>query len=399
MLNSSFAQFLADRGVVALEQAKQRDREALEGYRQNIDCHLGDFDAYWSLRKEAERLRAEDRRGTESAQADDVRAAASATQARRRDRRAEGQGRRHPGRGPDRPGGPTDRAHRRSFVLPVGDARFPRATEGPDEDPAAPLGLEPQRTLPARCRRVLDRPARPPARSAGRSTRSIPSSNGRRRNSMPRRARTRADPARSDGPMNAGPRARTSSTQQIAGVDRRIKIRTETLARRFDRVLAVLEQLGYVEGWTLTDKGRRLTRLYGEGDLLVGEALAAGMFEGLRPGEAAALTSTVVYEARERTPLPGTLPTPALSDAYERLQRSVAADPPGRGRPRGAALPGARARVRGAAPGLGGGRHPGGPLGRDRDGARGFRPQLQAAARPPAPGRGGGGPGGCGGDP
>jgi ATP-dependent RNA helicase HelY len=110
-------------------------------------------------------------------------------------------------------------------------------------------------------------------------------------------------------------------TQQISGVDRRIKIRTETLARRFDRVLAVLEQLGYVEGWTLTDKGRRLTRLYGEGDLLVGEALAAGMFEGLRPGEAAALTSTVVYEARERTPLPGTLPTPALSDAYERLQR------------------------------------------------------------------------------
>jgi len=92
-------------------------------------------------------------------------------------------------------------------------------------------------------------------------------------------------------------------------------------ARRFDRVLAVLEQLGYVEGWTLTDKGRRLTRLYGEGDLLVGEALAAGMFEGLRPGEAAALTSTVVYEARERTPLPGTLPTAALVDAYERLQR------------------------------------------------------------------------------
>ena len=87
-------------------------------------------------------------------------------------------------------------------------------------------------------------------------------------------------------------------------------------------MLAVLEQLGYVEGWTLTDKGRRLTRLYGEGDLLVGEALAAGMFEGLEPGEVAALVSTVVYEARERTPLPGTLPDRrALSDAYERLQR------------------------------------------------------------------------------
>ena len=31
MLNSSFAQFLADRGVVALERAKQRDRQALDG--------------------------------------------------------------------------------------------------------------------------------------------------------------------------------------------------------------------------------------------------------------------------------------------------------------------------------------------------------------------------------
>jgi ATP-dependent RNA helicase HelY len=103
-------------------------------------------------------------------------------------------------------------------------------------------------------------------------------------------------------------------------VDRRIKLRTETLARRFDRVLAVLGALGYVDGWSLTDKGGRLTRIYGEGDLLVGEALADGVLEGLRPGEVAALVSTVVYEARERTPLPGTLPTVPLADAYERLQ-------------------------------------------------------------------------------
>jgi len=49
-------------------------------------------------------------------------------------------------------------------------------------------------------------------------------------------------------------------TAQIAGVDRRIRVRTETLARRFDRVLGVLTELGYVEGWRLTDKGRRLTQ-------------------------------------------------------------------------------------------------------------------------------------------
>jgi ATP-dependent RNA helicase HelY len=109
--------------------------------------------------------------------------------------------------------------------------------------------------------------------------------------------------------------------QQVQGVQRRIKLRTETLARRFDRVLAVLAALRYVDGWSLTDKGRRLTRIYGEGDLLVGEALAAGVLEGLTPSEVAALVSTVVYESRERTPLPGILPTGALVEGYERCQR------------------------------------------------------------------------------
>jgi ATP-dependent RNA helicase HelY len=108
---------------------------------------------------------------------------------------------------------------------------------------------------------------------------------------------------------------------QIAGVDRRIRVRTETLARRFDRVLGVLTELGYVDGWRLTDKGRRLTRIYGEGDLLVGEALAAGALDALEPSEVAALVWMVVYEARERTPLPGTLPTARLEHGYERLER------------------------------------------------------------------------------
>jgi ATP-dependent RNA helicase HelY len=108
---------------------------------------------------------------------------------------------------------------------------------------------------------------------------------------------------------------------QIDGVERRIRLRTETLARRFDRVLAVLGSLGYVDGWALTDKGRRLTRIYGEGDLLVGEALAAGVFDGRTPSEVAALASTVIFESRERTPLPGAMPTVGLTDGYERLQR------------------------------------------------------------------------------
>jgi ATP-dependent RNA helicase HelY len=108
---------------------------------------------------------------------------------------------------------------------------------------------------------------------------------------------------------------------QLRGVERRIRVRTETLARQFDRVLAVLEALGYVEGWSITDKGRTLSRVYGEGDLLVGETLATGLLDDLMPAEVAALLSTMVYEGRERVPLVGGMPTPDTVARYERLTR------------------------------------------------------------------------------
>ena len=41
LLNSSFAQFLADRGSWRLERQRERDREALEGYRANLAVRPG----------------------------------------------------------------------------------------------------------------------------------------------------------------------------------------------------------------------------------------------------------------------------------------------------------------------------------------------------------------------
>jgi ATP-dependent RNA helicase HelY len=108
----------------------------------------------------------------------------------------------------------------------------------------------------------------------------------------------------------------------LAGIERRIRVRTETLARQFDRVLSVLRELGYVQGWQVTEKGRSLSRIYGEGDILVAEALARGIFDGLEPAEVAALLSSVVYEGRERVPLSGDMPTRATEERYELLQRT-----------------------------------------------------------------------------
>jgi len=69
---------------------------------------------------------------------------------------------------------------------------------------------------------------------------------------------------------------------------------TETLARR----LGVLEELGYVDGWALTDRGQFLRGVYHEADLLVAEAVLAGTLDGLEPSLIAAVCSAFVFEPR-----------------------------------------------------------------------------------------------------
>jgi ATP-dependent RNA helicase HelY len=76
------------------------------------------------------------------------------------------------------------------------------------------------------------------------------------------------------------------------------------LARHFDRVLRVLEAWGYLDGWALTKKGMRLAHLYHECDLLIAEALDAGVFDDLDPAAFAGLASVFTYEHRSSTPPP-----------------------------------------------------------------------------------------------
>jgi ATP-dependent RNA helicase HelY len=107
----------------------------------------------------------------------------------------------------------------------------------------------------------------------------------------------------------------------VAALERRVRSRTETLGRQFDRVVAVLQELGYVRGFSLTEKGERLRRIYAEGDILVVEALARGLFEALPASELAALVSVMVYESRERVPRRAELPTRTLRERSRDLSR------------------------------------------------------------------------------
>jgi ATP-dependent RNA helicase HelY len=79
-------------------------------------------------------------------------------------------------------------------------------------------------------------------------------------------------------------------------------------------VLRVLESWDYVEDWTLTEAGERLTRIYHECDLLVAEALGTGLFDDLDPTAVAALASAFTYETRGRAGAEGG-PTPWFPSA------------------------------------------------------------------------------------
>ncbi len=319
LLNASFAQFLTDRGVVTLERARARDREALEGYRKNLVCHVGDFEEYWDLLQRARGLRADERRTRDEARASEVRTALAAL----------------------KPGEvihvPSARRQGLAVVLSSRegkptllsqDRRVFRLSARDLEDPPVVLTrIQLPRSGNARSARYRrDVAARLVA------LRVKPPRSGRDRAHDPKveREAARLEQRAKAHPCHACPeRAKherwaermTKLEQQLAGVERRIRVRTETLARQFERVFDVLGDLHYVEGWQVTPKGRRLTRIYGEGDLIVGEALDVGLFDDLRPSEAAALLSTVVYEARERYPLRGEMPTPRSEERYERLQR------------------------------------------------------------------------------
>lgn len=52
ILESSFAQFQADRAVVDLARKAMQQEQSLAGYEEAMTCHLGDFKEYFSIRRE-----------------------------------------------------------------------------------------------------------------------------------------------------------------------------------------------------------------------------------------------------------------------------------------------------------------------------------------------------------
>ena len=320
LLNLSFAQYTSDRDVVRLEAQLERSRHLLDMARGEATCDLGDVWEYRRLLREGEEddgrggrrpsLRAGVVAALERIRPGDVlvvnggksagRVAVISTANRRGD--------------DVRIGALTP--SRRYLTLSARDFRFPPRPVGRVD---LPVPYAPRN--PAFRREVAQALARVrPTEGAGAA---VPRSGGR----VP------ADPLESH-PVAACPDLRRHLRaaeradrleKDLRRLERRIQGRTESLARQFDRVLRVLEAWGYVDGWSLTEGGEMLGRIYHECDLLVAEALRGGLFDQLDPTGVAALASTFTYEARRpEGQADPWFPSPRMRRRWGELERMAA---------------------------------------------------------------------------
>ncbi|MFI9820295.1 AAA family ATPase [Streptomyces sp. NPDC052013] len=313
LLETSFAQFQADKSVVGISRQVQRNEEGLEGYKASMTCHLGDFEEYARLRRELKD------RETELARQGAAQRRAEAAVALEK----------------LKPGDiihvPTGKYAGLALVLdpglPAGRTNGHRGLEY--HDGPRPLVLTAERQVKRLASidfpvpvEALERmwipksfnPRSPQSRrdlaSALRTKAGhiVPDRRGKRRSQAADdreiarlRKAIRAHPCH--GCDDREDHARWAERyhrllRDTSQLERRIEGRTNTIARTFDRIVALLTEMDYLRGDEVTEDGKRLARLYGELDLLASECLREGVWEGLGPAELAACVSALVYEAR-----------------------------------------------------------------------------------------------------
>jgi ATP-dependent RNA helicase HelY len=299
VLETSFAQFQADRAVVGIASELRRLEQARDGYRGSMDCHLGDFSEYAALRdalsrreKDLSRTAAAERRASAEEtwlalrQGDIVilsggRQAGPAVVIDQRRHRGQAVAARPLVLGRD---GTVRRVSAGDTTRPVevvATVPVPKTFDRKDARSRADLAR-------ALHRAVAEAPR--PARTRG---------PGDDPEIVRLRAALRAHPCHgcSDREAHARWAERMHRTdRQIHDLQRRVDARSASIARRFDRIAEVLTELGYLADDAATASGRTLMRLYTESDLLAAQAL--GDWAGLRPEALAAVCCALVYEAR-----------------------------------------------------------------------------------------------------
>ncbi|HEX4979938.1 MAG TPA: DEAD/DEAH box helicase [Acidimicrobiales bacterium] len=307
LLNLSFAQYRSDSEVVRAERRLERLAQEVARLREAAACELGDVDEYLRLSAEAEQV----------AKRRDV---SRADVERALDRIGPGDvlvvpGMVHGGRYAVI----TTASRKAGRVLGVVTLGGKRVQLSGRDFPAPPRAVAtidlPRPYLPNNHnfhRQVADRLRRVKIRGAGVADEPEDGGTGAMR-------AARLAEIVASHPVGQCPDVRShvlaarraaQRERDVRVTERSIRGRSESLARQFDRVLRILEAWGYLaeDGWSLTDDGERLAAIYHESDLLVAEALRAGLFDDLSPPDVAALASGFTYETRG----PGPGPAPAF---------------------------------------------------------------------------------------
>jgi len=329
LLETSFAQFQADRAVVGMAVSVKRNEEALAGYAKSMTCHLGDFASYAALRNEIRDIEKE---------------AAKARSGGRRAEAAISLEKLRPGDVIKIPGG-----RRSDYVIVIqgngggkkegasptvltSDARVRRLTLVDVPTPVDPVvslsvpkhfnarNAKSRKDLAATMRVKVPREA-PAPRHVG----SGDSEAGARVTELRRQMRAHpchGCPEREDHARWAERWWRLRrETEEVA---RTVEGRTSTVARTFDRICELLMGLGYLTegGAAVTSQGDTLKRLYTQKDLLAAECLRHGLWKRLDPPSLAAIVSTLVYEPRggdgEVSPR---MPNDDVREAYDAMLR------------------------------------------------------------------------------
>jgi ATP-dependent RNA helicase HelY len=328
LLESSFAQFQADRSVVGLARQVQRNTEAMQAYTGDMTCHLGDFEEYFALRVAiAERERTLARQGTAQKRAAAV---ASIERLRVGDVIRVPHGRRA-GLAVVLDNGTAGFGEPRPLVL-TEDRWAGRISSGDFGEPVEPLTR-------IRVPKHFNHRSPQERRDLAASLRSAAGVSGRGPSGgSPRRGRGRAVAA--DDPQLARLRERMRAHPCHACPDReeharwaerrwrlqretetlqaKVSSRTGSLSRTFDRVCQLLTERGYLTpAGQVTPHGRMLGRIWTEADLLVAECLRQGLWDRLDPAELAAAVSVVLYEARREVDDRPSVPRGAVADAVD----------------------------------------------------------------------------------
>ncbi len=335
LLNSSFAQFHADRDVVRLERSKGKMAKRLRTHEKKVACERCDALAYFKLRGEVSRMEREmaeerKRRRKElvNRELEELLVGDVIVLHRRGARRSAAV----LGISEDKYGNPRlstmdDRGH----FLKVSHGQFPL--------PPQAIGHLGTAFLPADSKAKEKK-----LRQALAGFRIPPPQDWEGEHALPHRdelASARGELERlachacenREQCMEAC-RQMQNLQAEIARIESQMEARSDVSSRKLAEIMRVLDRLGYLDEDKPNHKGLVLSRIYNECDLLVVECLQEGVFEPLDAAETAAFASVFVFESREgpasrraggrgrgREPAaPVNIPTPTLEEAVARAR-------------------------------------------------------------------------------